>query len=627
MDKIPQLTRNAIREILSLEIDPKKTHEVNVVLQIQTIKRSDNPKNPKVAIFSATMGDGGSKHNGFVISVAASENLNVGDIIKVLSVTLQILNGNGTKLVLVKKHEVMVRGAPLVGSMETNTENESNNVMMNSSKGHLEAQSPLETKEKFHQNKENYIQERRPYDGGNRQSTGKKNYMPLSSFTSFTRDPEILVRVTKKYELKQTNPSAFNNRGPSWVFSFNMIDKEGTEMQISVFGEIARTFSTIIREGGTYEIRGGYVRTNDRKFNSIKFNYKLTLDDNTKITEVEDDGSINQYTFNFNKIAEIANFGVFTIIDVYCYVLDAGEKTQKTLKKNGGTLQEDFRRLIIADDSEHKVECSLWRDHANLDIKNGDVLFMKFMRVGEFNGKNLGSSLDSMILINPNAKEALELKAFCESFPPENFKSLPQSGGAGNLSGGMGSAVTHATIKEVLESLDKPQLDEKYSPSYRVKAFVSYWDPLRESNFYVGCPNEKCKKKLSQETYGWSCLACQGISVTNPKYYYTLSLKVKDHSGEHWVDVFGALGEKITGMTAEKYEELRQNNDQVRLREMQRKIEFSMLILTCKAKIHSFQNVNKKRISVFKIENLGEGDTKIVEARRMIKGLKEILKI
>ena len=62
------------------------------------------------------------------------------------------------------------------------------------------------------------------------------------------------------------------------------------------------------------------------------------------------------------------------------------------------------------------------------------------------------------------------------------------------------------TIKEALAQLDLPEGDASVN-ACRIKATI-YSITHSEKNYYAGCPNKDCEKKLIPDTYGWSCATC-----------------------------------------------------------------------------------------------------------------------
>jgi replication factor A1 len=436
-----------------------------------------------------------------------------------------------------------------------------------------------------------------------------KYYVPLSQLTTFSKDVQLLVRCVKKGELKNWNS---NQRG-GCLFSFTIIDADGNEMQVTAFNKACDKFYNVIKENCVYEIIGGFVRMNEKKYTSVKSDYKIIIDEHTKIEQKEDDGTIQEHKINPVKISELFNYPVYSVVDVYGYVLEPGEKFTKSTRIG----EQAMRRLIIADDSEYKIELTLWKHFTNLNIKKGQVLGLKSVKVGDFNGRNLSSIDDSLILIDPPTKEAIECRVFCE-----NFKGEFKSGGIGKIDTQNTQYNNILYIKEVLDFLnidgDDKQGDK--APLCKIKATVCNVNHA-EKNYYAGCPEPNCKKKLAVDTYGYQCLNC-GKPVSNPTYYYTFSLRVKDASSEHWIDIFGNIGDKLFNVTAEQYKDIIIAKDETRLNEISNNLDFKTFYFVVKPKIHVYQNVPKKKLNVYRVDSV---DT-LADAKRILRALGGLIK-
>ena len=440
----------------------------------------------------------------------------------------------------------------------------------------------------------------------------KHFYHPLNSLTTFSKDIQLFVRVQKKTEKK-----AFNNRSGQGgsLFSFNIMDEDGSEMQVTCFTKACEKFYDMIQENHVYEIQGGYVKVNDKKFSSVKSEYKLIVDENCKIQEKEDDGSIKEISFNFIKIKEIGEYQIHTIVDIFAYVLEVNDKSIKNTKFKG---EQQMRKLVLADDSEFKIEFTLWREHADMDIKQGQVVSVKNAKVGDFNGRNISTVDDTKIIIEPGIKETVELKRFAQGFTDwKTFNSVV---------GGIGGSSDHTNnanvvyIKEALSFLDNGEPDDKI-PISKVKATICTINHS-EKNFYTGCPDKTCKKKLTQETYNWVCNNC-GKTYQTPTYYYTLSFRIKDASAEFWVDIFGDLGNKLFKIPCEEYKDLVLNRDEIKLKELSTSLEFQTYMFVVKPKLNIYNNVPKKKLNVFRLEPIDKSS----EGKKMAKNLQSLLSI
>ena len=222
-------------------------------------------------------------------------------------------------------------------------------------------------------------------------------YTSLKQLTTFSRDFIILVRVTKKSEIKvfESRNSSGNNTGK--LFYFIVLDRDGNEMQCTCFNKAVDKFFDIIKEDELYEIKGGYVKLNDKKFTRIKSDYKIVLDENSKITKKIDTGTIKKNNMNIVRIKDIQNMNLYSIIDLCVVVLNVGEKMTKNTR-NGA---QPLKKIVVGDVSKYKIEISLWRVHSDTNVKFGDILLINNVKIGEYKGRNLTTFDETCIKINP----------------------------------------------------------------------------------------------------------------------------------------------------------------------------------------------------------------------------------
>ena len=145
-----------------------------------------------------------------------------------------------------------------------------------------------------------------------------------------------------------------------------------------------------------------------------------------------------------------------------------------------------------------------------------------------------------------------------------------------------------------------------------------------EKNYYIGCSDRNCKRKLiyEEDKNTYLCPNCKR-NYENPNYYYTLSLRVKDASCEHWIDIFGKTAESIMRMTAEEYKNILKDRNVYKLKEISNMIEFKQFYFWVKPKLQMYNTTSKKKLYAFKIESV---DNKI-ESKKIIKYLNDLLNI
>ena len=443
-------------------------------------------------------------------------------------------------------------------------------------------------------------------------------YTSLKQLTTFSRDFIILIRVTKKSEIK-TFESRSNAMGTNQgkLFYFIVLDRDGNEMQCTCFNKAVDKFFDIIEEDQTYEIKGGYVKLNDKKFTRIKSDYKIVLDENSKITKKIDNGTIKKNNMNIVKIKDIQNMNLYSIVDLCVVVLNVGEKMIKNTR-NG---PQPLKKIVVGDISKYKIEISLWRVHSDTNVKFGDILLINNVKIGEYKGRTLTSFDETCIKINPplTNEYVKELDEFIQKYDIKNeFLDLENNTEMKQETKEENENYNSVHIRDVLESLDEYEDVKDLSKVTAIVTQILH----NEKNYYLGCADRNCKRKLKLENDSdeYICPNCRKSTKT-PTYYYTLSLRVKDASTEYWIDIFGKTAESIMKCTAEEYKNILESRDAEKLRELTHKVEFKVFNFWVKPKIQTYNTVSKKKLYAYRIEPYNEKN----EAHKLVKYLlKEI---
>ena len=444
-------------------------------------------------------------------------------------------------------------------------------------------------------------------------------YTSLKQLTTFSRDFMILIRVTKKSEIKtfETRNNNMGTQSQGKLFYFIVLDRDGNEMQCTCFNKAVDKFFDVIEEDETYEIKGGYVKLNDKKYTRIKSDYKIVLDENSKITKKFDNGTIKKNNMNIVRIKDIQNMNLYSIVDLCVVVLNVGEKMIKNTR-NGS---QPLKKIVVGDVSKYKIEISLWRVHSDTNVKFGDILLINNVKIGEYKGRTLTTFDETCIKINPplTNEYVKELDEFLQKNELKGeWLDLENTSEMKTETKEESENYTSVHIRDVLESLDEY---EDVSNLSKVTAIVTQI-LHNEKNFYLGCSDRNCKRKLKLEgdSDEYICPNCRKSTKT-PTYYYTLSLRVKDASTEYWIDIFGKTAESIMKCTAEEYKNILESRDEEKLKEITHKVEFKVFNFWVKPKIQTYNTVSKKKLYAYRIEPYNEK----VEAHKLVKYLlKEI---
>ena len=448
----------------------------------------------------------------------------------------------------------------------------------------------------------------------NNNENKKVIYTSLKELTTFSRDFILLVRIIKKSEIKVFETRNTNNSniltGQGRLFYFIVLDQEGNEMQCTCFNKTVSKFYDLIEENKLYEIKGGYVKINDKKYTRIKADYKIVLDENSSITPKNVDlPMITKSIFNLAKISDLPKFKIYTIIDICAIVIDYTDIVIK-VTRNGA---QPLRKLILGDNTLYKVELSLWRKFTKINIKKGDIVLINNVKIGEYKGRNLSTFEETSIKVNPLESDYNGNKD-CEEcinnllyFIEENEGNIYNTEFFSDFENLYKDKIqSYQTteenqikyIKEILDNLDK--YDEGKN-LYKISAVITQIIH-NEKNFYIGCNDKNCKKKLSYDFVKkeYTCPVC-GRRTKKVTYYYTLSLRVKDASYEYWIDIFGKIAENIMMCSAEEYKDYLQKRAQIKLKEISDRVEFKKFNFWVRPKMQVYNTISKKKLYVCKI--------------------------
>ncbi len=366
-------------------------------------------------------------------------------------------------------------------------------------------------------------------------SVEKVRYMPLSHLNTYSRNFTILVRIIKKNEMKQYS----NNKGEGNLFSFIMLDTEGTQMECTVFGNLGHRVYDTIKQGLTYEIKGAYIKINDRKYSIVKSDYKLFLEDGVQIKEIKEENLIKQTAdCDFIKIAKIEKLETDKNIDIVGRLIDVGDKSSIISKVKGN---QEIKKILLIDDSESVVEVTLWGKHILNTLKKGDIIAMKNMKINYYNEKSLNTTDGTVILREEEIPQPYmaSLKQFFELKNKTDYElKLKYYKNSNNYipSLNIGNIWPLADVVKFLEkNNDIINYNEDKVPLFKVKAFVTNFIHS-EKYYYLAC--FECKKKLNEEG-GLRCNNCNKI-FERPYFVFALNIKIKDCSMDHYINVFGS---------------------------------------------------------------------------------------
>ena len=599
----------SIKNLFSPEFETNKTYKISTEFQITKMNKQDTKNLTHGELYTLTLSDAEYSYSKFIYcKTSTSPEIEVGKYINIIRICPMILEAHKEKAFLIKELSLLNKSSLIVIKSPPYIENKSNNA--NNMNNFIERENPEYT---------NYSQD-------------EKTYTSLKLLTTLSKDYKLLVKVTSKGEVKQYKS------GKGKLFSFVMMDELGNKMQAVAFDKVVDKFIDEITENEIYEISGGYIRTSDKRFDPPGSDYKLIVTESTTIIKKNDEEKNfkDKFTDPDNKfwsLNEVKDAPVNTIVNVACIVADKGETNYKDTK-SGSIL---IRKMYVMDQSSEKMELTLWRNLTQLNVNNGDILVCKKIRVNDFGGKNLTSTTESKIYINPIitdfpeiSKEIQSLKIYSEQ--NELNKDINQDEKNSNNNNKNNNIKKKEEIKNniinnnisaniiqkkeyndkivyidyILDEMNKyimTDFDHRF-PFYKIRATVTHLGHT-EKNFYPGCPNRECNRKLTFANGDWICQSCRQ-SFKNPRYYYSLNIRVKDCSSEYWVDIFGKPAEMIMNISADDYRNILVNRDEEKLSQISEGVEYKEFYFLLKVKLNKYNDTTKKKFTATKIEKINK---------------------
>ncbi|KAJ9050000.1 Replication factor A protein 1 [Entomophthora muscae] len=191
------------------------------------------------------------------------------------------------------------------------------------------------------------------------------------------------------------------------------------------------------------------------------------------------------------------------------------------------------------------VRLTIWdRQAETFNAGVGAVFVGKHLKIAEFQGRCLTSTLLSSFLINPQIREAILIQ--------EWWNNLDQDMLFDHLSSISDMIAIQPTsllrkIKEI-HDFTKEKVER-----FNTQATVL---TIRDNPTYPACPRPSCRKRVTPCDGQWYCEKCRS-SFSHPKYRYIMKCCIADFTAELWVTIFNTQGETIFQRPALQYETLK----------------------------------------------------------------------
>ena len=251
------------------------------------------------------------------------------------------------------------------------------------------------------------------------------------------------------------------------------------------------------------------------------------------------------------------------------------------------------------------MDVTLWGEHCHVagqelstlrSENSHPVLAIKGARVAEFNGKTVGTTSKSIVIVNPDIPEKLKLTQW---FEKEGFHTSSPS-----LTTRYPSSPNQVKKKRTLLEVQNILPSER-AEWVSVQATITHIDP--DNFYYLACPllsdSKQCMKKLiKNSTNGWHCPKCE-VDLSDCDYRYLLKLTLQDHTTSlESVVAFEDASTELLGIAAKDLHLL--SSDPSAIREIFSKVECTQFLLTLSIKMETFKDKPQLKVLIMRSEHV-----------------------
>ena len=435
---------------------------------------------------------------------------------------------------------------------EENDDSKNNNININEINNDINLNSPIKN---IIKNSENNI-----FSDSKRVMSSQKKATLISELTSFTNNPYFILKCIAKSEIKAFS-SRYNPNGIDFVQNYVFSDINGDKIQATAYNyELTDDLNKMLKINSIYKIsKAGKKMNFNKEFACTNCDIQLVFTYYTKFDKLEN-GEINEKDFKekleLTKIKDLIN-GKSKIHTVLGILLEDKGIIEK-IKINSDPVK--YRRLIIGDDTLHRVSLKLWSEkiEPNRLYLKGDIICAKDVRYKQWNNiYELESTFLTKIGFYGDTKQGKALKKFYHSHKKiEEYKEL------NFVELDMRQDIKNKFILDYLEECDK-EIKEQYNNNNLIKIYGTVVDMKHEdSNVFSGC--KFCYKKFEN--------ICPTCNTYNKKLFFDFNIKIVDCSNYMWINLFGETAENFLGINPVEYQILIKYNNESKLNEINKRI-------------------------------------------------------
>ena len=419
-------------------------------------------------------------------------------------------------------------------------------------------------------------------------NTTTQTFTPIATLNQYQNRWTIKARVTSKSDIRSWS----NAKGQGSLFSVELMDST-MDIRATFFREAVERFHPMLQQDKVYTFSGGKLKTANLQFNTCKSGFEITFDQNADIALAEDDIQVSANLYSFVKIQSLESREAGEQVDILAIVKQVSPSSTIVSKKSG---QEMFKAdLVLVDDSNYEVTCTLWGDkaqRAEVEFNGCPVVAFRRLRLSEYGGRSLSASSTSVITMQPNhLPEAERLKFWWQRGGAIQGGGKNLSVALGSSSGGAGRFPSYEERKSIasIRGENMGQNPEK-ADWISFKATFTFIKSDKDGGaWYTACPNagEPCKNRYKVSASADGGYHCDHCNQTYPTCMrkFIFSATVSDDTCTVWVSLFDDQAKVLLGgVTADALNSELELGNQGAYDAFFARANYTDWIMTCKVK-------------------------------------------
>ena len=273
------------------------------------------------------------------------------------------------------------------------------------------------------------------------------------------------------------------------------------------------------------------------------------------------------------------------------YVRSVGDLDEISTKA-GKMLKKKVLTLI--DDSNSTIELTLWAQKAENFNQVDCVIAVNAVKVSDFNGRSISTSLNSEIEINPSIYQATELEKWHSSANHDDVEPLSKRGAyKGN------NNTNTKTVEKTFGQVMEEGLGRDDQPAFFANIATITKVYKGNNMMYSACPKKGCNKKVQSLDDKWYCENCNA-HYDECEWRYILKALASDNTGSQRIDFFNDKAEVLMGCSAKEVHDLQFANDPS-FESKFKDAEFSQFYMRYKASTKVYQDIPRFQVQIMAI--------------------------